>query len=360
MVSIEPARGPSADADAESAAGEDVREVAEAARAAGAASGEWPDRALGLARELGASAALPGEGRTGEGRTGELWDLLAALGAADLSVARVVEPHLDALAILRQAGLGEPEPGSVWGVFAAEAPGARLEARPTAEGWQLHGTKPWCSLAGALSHAIVTAHTGPDTRRAFAVRLGHPKVAVRGGGWHALGLPGIPSGPVEFDGVPAEPVGADGWYLERPGFAWGGIGVAAVWYGGALGVARRLWVAATQRTPDQIALAHLGSADLALGTARAALAAAAAAVDEGRAEGAAGALLALRVRGTVAAAAETVLTVADHALGPAPLAFEAEHAQRVADLRLYLRQHHAERDAAALGRSLLEAGERPW
>jgi alkylation response protein AidB-like acyl-CoA dehydrogenase len=333
----------------DSTAGENI---AEAARAA---AGEWPERALGLARRLGGTAPFPGEGRTSE-----LWDLLAALGAADLSVARVVEPHLDALAILRQAGLGRPETGTVWGVFAAEGPGVKLEARRTAEGWRLHGTKPWCSLAGALSHAIVTAHTGPDTRRAFAVGLRHPGVAVREGGWHALGLPGIPSGPVEFDGVPAEPVGEDGWYLKRPGFAWGGIGVAAVWHGGALGVARRLWAAASQRTPDQIALAHLGAADLALGTAQAALADAAAAVDGGLAEGAAGALLALRVRGTVAAAAETVLGVADHALGPAPLAFDAEHAQRVADLRLYLRQHHAERDTAALGRALLEAGEQPW
>ncbi|MGY3566388.1 acyl-CoA dehydrogenase family protein [Sinomonas sp. RB5] len=349
MVSIGPARGLSADAAAEPAAGDDL---AEAVRSA---SGEWPDRALGLARRLGTAAPFPGEGRTAE-----LWELLTRLGAADLSVARVVEPHLDALAILRQAGLGQPEEGSVWGVFAAEGAGARLEARRSAEGWRLHGTKPWCSLAGALSHAVVTAHTGSETRRAFAVRLGHPGVAVREGGWQALGLPGIPSGPVEFDAVPAEPVGPDGWYLERPGFAWGGIGVAAVWHGGALGVARRLWAAATERTPDQIALAHLGSADLALGTARAALAGAAAAVDAGQAEGAAGALLALRARGTVAAAAETVLAVVDHALGPAPLAFEAEHAQRVADLRLYLRQHHAERDSAALGRSLLEARERPW
>jgi alkylation response protein AidB-like acyl-CoA dehydrogenase len=332
MVSIKPAGGPSAD-------------TAEA----------WPERALGLARQLGATAPFPGEGRTGG-----LWDLLGALGAADLSTARVVEPHLDALAILRQAGLGEPHPDSVWGVFAAEGPGVRLEARRTAEGWRLRGTKAWCSLAADLSHAVVTAHTGPEARRAFAVALAHPGVAVREAGWHALGLPGIPSGPVDFDDVPAEPVGADGWYLERPGFAWGGIGVAAVWQGGATGVARRLWAAAAERTPDQIALMHLGSVDLALGTARAALATAAAAVDSGQAEGEAGAQLALRVRGTVAAAAEAVLTAADHALGPAPLAFEAEHAQRVADLRLYLRQHHAERDTAALGRSLLTAGESPW
>jgi hypothetical protein len=65
-------------------------------------------------------------------------------------------------------------------------------------------------------------------------------------------------------------------------------------------------------------------------------------------------LLALRVRTVVAQAAETVLAHAAHALGPAPLGFDEEHARRVADLQLYIRQHHAEGDLAALGAHLLE------
>ena len=42
------------------------------------------------------------------------------------------------------------------------------------------------------------------------------------------------------------------------------------------------------------------------------------------------------------------------------LAFDAEHARRVADLELYLRQWHAERDQAALGRELMRAGTPTW
>ena len=34
--------------------------------------------------------------------------------------------------------------------------------------------------------------------------------------------------------------------------------------------------------------------------------------------------------------------------------------QRVADLQLYVRQHHAERDDAALGRMLVTKGSTPW
>ena len=43
--------------------------------------------------------------QAGEGRTRELWDLLAAVAALDVSAARMLEPHLDALAILRARGV---------------------------------------------------------------------------------------------------------------------------------------------------------------------------------------------------------------------------------------------------------------
>ena len=84
------------------------------------------------------------------------------------------------------------------------------------------------------------------------------------------------------------------------------------------------------------------------------LQAAAAAVDQGRADGEHGRLLALRVRAVVAAGVERTIHQAGHALGPAPLAFDADHARRVADLGLYVRQHHGERDLAALGAQLLQ------
>jgi hypothetical protein len=99
---------------------------------------------------------------------------------------------------------------------------------------------------------------------------------------------------------------------------------------------------------------HLGAVDGVLHAARCALADAARDLDAGRLVGAAGALAALRVRQVVASAAEEVLARAAHGMGPGPLATEEEHARRVADLELYLRQWHAERDQAALGRLLLD------
>ena len=326
-------------------------------------------RALELARQLETTVPL-----IGDGQTAILFETLASLAAIDLTAARVAEAHLDGLAIVRQAGMkpselfpatsATPDATPVWGVFAAEASGVRLNAVQQSESrsaattstWRLDGTKPWCSLAGSVSHALVTAHTSASTRRLFAVDLRQPGVSVRTGSWVALSLSSVPSGPVDFAAVMARPIGSDGWYLTRPGFAWGGIAVAACWFGAAVGVARQLHAAVRApagHPPDQIALAHLGAIDVLLTACASALGQAAAAIDSGAATGQSGALLAARVRGLVARSAEEVLTRVGHSLGPAPLAFDARHAQRVADLELYVRQHHAERDDAALGRLLL-------
>lgn len=314
------------------------------------------DRALELAAELGAAVPLPGSGRTAV-----TWQLLTTIAAEDLTVARVVEPHLDALAILDQADdAPHPEGTGTWGVFAAEGPGLALTATQRDDGaWTLTGTKPWCSLADRLDRAIVTARVGDHARRAFAVDLRAAGVRPEpAAAWVSRGLPAVTSCSVDFDAAPATAVGGDDWYIRRNGFAWGGIGVAACWYGGALGVARTLLAASRRRAPDQIALLHLGRVDAALHEARTVLADAADAVDAGRATGQDGALLAARVRATVFRTAELVLDAAAHGLGPAPLAFDEDHAARVADLHLYLRQHHAERDDAALGSRVLELAER--
>ena len=103
---------------------------------------------------------------------------------------------------------------------------------------------------------------------------------------------------------------------------------------------------------------HLGHADRALHPALLALRDAASVIGD-PARGTDATLLAARVRAVVADAAEQVLTVVGHALGPAPLTHDEEHARRVADLTVYLRQHHAERDLARLGQLCLGAAPDP-
>jgi len=292
-------------------------------------------------------------------RTWSSLSALATLGSVDLTTARAVEPHWDAVAILGQAGTVVPE-GTTWGVYAAAPPGTTLAAVPADDGaWQLSGVKPWCSLADRVSHALVTATVEAQPPGLFTVALRDGGVSVDPGAWAPHGLREVTTSTVTFTDVPATPVRAPGWYLDRPGFAWGGIGVAAVWFGGAAAVAGALWDAARSRPPDQVALLHLGACDAALHATLLTLRHAARAIDAGRADGEDGRVLAGRVRAQVARCAEEVLTTVGHALGPAPLALDPVHAARVADLTLYLRQHHAERDLAALGRLVAPATKHP-
>jgi hypothetical protein len=315
----------------------DLPEWATPLIAAARPAGEDIHAALRLAQEYGRRLPLPAGGQTA-GR----WAVLAAVAERNLTVARVLEAHSDALAILAEAG--QPPPDGTWGVFAAEAAGHRVDACQSA----LTGVKPWCSLAGHLDSALVTAHVG-DGRQLFQVSLRHPSVTVSPpGAWVARGLRTVTSQPVWFDATPASPVGGPGWYLTRPGFAWGAIGVAACWHGGARGLQNTLLHASAAREGDLAAL-HTGVVDAALYASETALACAARDLDAGRAGGAAGDVLALRVRAVVADTVERTIRQVGHALGPAPLAFDEEHARRVADLELYVRQHHAERDLARLG-----------
>ena len=101
------------------------------------------DHALDRARELGCRLPAPGEGRTAE-----LWRSLSGLGRTDLACARIIEPHLDAVAILRQAGRVDlVSDHDTWAVWAAEGPGEPLLATPTPPG---SGSAPGQSSAPVL------------------------------------------------------------------------------------------------------------------------------------------------------------------------------------------------------------------
>jgi alkylation response protein AidB-like acyl-CoA dehydrogenase len=290
----------------------------------------------------------------GSGATWRRWAALADLAEEDLSLARLGEGHADAVAILAELGGPPPQAGSRWGVWAANPPGPNVTATRQDGGWLLRGTKQYCSGARVCTHALVTARAG-DEERLFAVEA--DGLDLHAGSWPATGMAGSDTLDVGFPAVPAEPVGPPGGYTGRPGFSHGGAGVAACWYGGARGVARTLARAAAKRDVGPHALAHLGAVDIALRTTRAALASAADEIDADpgdlRGEGA---LRALRVRALAEATASDVLARTGRALGAGPLSHDEAHSRAVADLTVYLRQHHAERDLARLGELVAEHG----
>lgn len=289
----------------------------------------------------------------GSGRTFERWQALAELSAVDLVLGRLAEAHTDALAILDEldgAGFDGAGCDGLWGVWAAEPPSARVEAERTDDGWLLTGRKAWCSGALLLDRALVTAHAD-DGRRLFAVDV--RDVLPVAGSWAAVGMAASGSVSVELPAVRAVAVGGPKAYLARAGFWHGGAGVAACWYGGALGAARSLLAAVRAGGPrDEHVLAHVGAVDALVAGLGAHLAVVAAEVDADP-QGRAARLRAGRLRARVEAGATEILDRVGRALGAGPLCLDPVQARRAADLPVYLRQSHAERDLADLGQLAL-------
>ncbi|WP_369038861.1 acyl-CoA dehydrogenase [Stenotrophomonas maltophilia] len=274
----------------------------------------------------------------GTGRTLERWRALARLGAEDLCLAKVLEAHHDAAAILHELGAPLPAEGELWAVWAAEGPACSL--RLDANG-QLHGDKPWCSGSAFVDVALVTVRT-PGGVQLYRVDASAWQTLDEGS-WAATGMAGIPSTTARFNRSPATPIGAQDAYLQRPGFWHGGAGIAAVWWGAAVAVATRMQPAAG----DELRARLLGRADLVLAPAAALLRELAVAIDN--APGQPHRADVVRARSVVERAAMQILDLAGRALGPAPMCMDAAHAQRWADLTVFLRQSHADRDWAWLG-----------
>ncbi|UZE14886.1 acyl-CoA dehydrogenase family protein [Pseudomonas sp. B21-053] len=288
----------------------------------------------------------------GSGETLERFQRLAEVGGHDLGLCKLYEGHTDALAIIQQLG-GSPTPASTWGMWAAEPPQAKVRVSPSGHMVLLNGRKAWCSGAAVLSHALLTAWDDQDRQQLVAVALDQPGVNVTADGWHAVGMGATGSVEVLFEGAEAQAIGNPGDYLQRPGFWQGGIGIAACWYGAAQSIAERLRRHCAQR-PEPHALAHLGAVDSALHAAAQVLRVSALTIDTTPLEDAE--LLARRARAVVEHSAELVIQHVGHALGAGPYCKDRQFARLIADLPVFLRQSHAERDLAALGEQVVSGG----
>ncbi|WP_223265006.1 acyl-CoA dehydrogenase [Achromobacter spanius] len=324
-----------------------------------------PGRALRLLVQAGYDPLpLPGGGATLA-----RWQALAAVAAVDLSLVKLVEGHTDALAILAELNAADlAAPGSIWGVWCAEPPDFRVSLHGGAEGGNPHtldpyttaclrGVKAWCSGAATVSHALVSAWDEAGRPCLAAVSMDQPGVTVTEDGWQAVGMRASASVNVVFNNAVCVPVGAPGAYVGRPGFQHGGAGVAACWYGALTRIAAAVQAATPAQSADPHRLAHLGAIDVALDQARAVLRETAAAIDANPHD--ACSLACGRARLAVEAAATEVITRAGRALGAGPLCRDAGFAQVMADLPVFIRQSHAERDQAALGH-IVRTEQTPW
>jgi alkylation response protein AidB-like acyl-CoA dehydrogenase len=290
------------------------------------------------------------------GHTLERWQGLACVAGHDLGLCKLYEGHTDALAIMQALQAQPPPPGSTWGMWAAEPPQARVSIREEAGSLQLDGRKAWCSGAQVLSHALLTAWDAQGRQQLVAVALKQPGVSVTGEGWRAVGMGATGSVEVLFERAQGIAIGEPGAYLARPGFWHGGIGIAACWYGAARALAQRLLQHAIKHDEPH-ALAHLGAVDVALHAALSVLQAAARVIDATPGDDAQA--LAQRCRGVVEQSAEQIMWHVGRALGASPYCKDAHFARLMADLPVFLRQSHAERDLAGLGQLLASAATHP-
>ncbi|SEI21957.1 acyl-CoA dehydrogenase family protein [Pseudomonas asplenii] len=295
----------------------------------------------------------------GHGKTLLRWQRLAQVAGHDLSLAKLYEGHTDALAILAECEADHLQDPAIWGVWAAEPPYARtrIVAR---QGSRVHlrGRKAWCSGARQVNRGLLTAWDEEGHQQLVAIDLNEPTRQLDSSTWHAVGMAATASVEIEFFDTAAYLVGQPGDYLARPGFWQGGAGIAACWYGASAALAESLRHYCCTRSADPHAQAHLGAVEAALCAARATLRECAAWIDaHPQADASA------HVRRLRAVVEETASKVIDHvgrALGATPYCRDPHFAQLAADLPVYMRQSHAERDLAELGQQVADAAPGSW
>ena len=285
----------------------------------------------------------------GQGRTADRWLALFDLARHDdVAVARLAEAHVDALAILAEAGL-EPVDGARYGVWASVGRGRDVELDPDG---RLSGEKPFCSGIGVVDRALVDVHLG-DRRQLVDVAVGAAAVdtVVPGATWSTPALADTATGPVRFVRHPVDRrVGEPGWYLGRVGFWHGASGPAACWAGAATGL-----MDDNDPGDDPFRRAHFGALRAEADLLDAVLTRAGDAADRNPDDERAARATTQTTRYLVH---ESCLRIADRyarSAGPRGLIGERS-SQRHGDLLLYVRQFHADHDLVALARTVLDDG----
>ena len=273
-----------------------------------------------------------------------LTEYFLALGRTDVPMARLTEGHVDALRILDQAGT-KPVSGAAYGVWASRSRASGIAAHRNGDTWVLDGTLKFASGAGVVDRALVPVWPSPDVHVLLDLEVGDWTFDTEV--WRTRAMEQSRSHQVTLTGFMADAIeiGPPNFYLERPGFFPGGIGVAAVWVGGAARICDLLALAVPSRTPTQVT--RFGRLRTHLATATAIVREAALRLGDTPSEH-------LRVvstlaRAGVAQAVREVLAEARTLAGPAGLAFDEDLTRTVDDLAMFVAQQNEDGDAQWLG-----------
>lgn len=234
--------------------------------------GTAPVEALGALRDRGMLAApvrreLGGSGWGSEPDGAQpLLNALRTIGRGNLSLGRIYEGHVNALALImaygssaqRVAAARDARAGHLFAVWVTDGPAPVLVGVDQ----RLEGAKRFCSAAPIATRALITARVGAATRMllvhldAGGRMLSEPS--------DTQGMRGCATANVDFTGVFADPawfIGAPGDYLRQPVFSAGAWRASAVALGGldALVDATMAQLRARSRERDPHQAARIGA-----------------------------------------------------------------------------------------------------
>ena len=247
----------------------------------------------------------------------EMAHALTEVARVDLCLARLVEGHVDALRILDQAG-ASPRPG-VYGVWASRSAGTGVAATPDGDGWRLTGESRFSSGIDVIDRALVPGWLDDGTHLLLDVDA--TAVDADRDSWQTSAMDASRSFTVRLD-LPAGRNDVVGLRRFTPtGHQARRVGVMEQ----AVRQAGLVVDATAQRLPSIDGEALVRETAVA--------------------------------RTTVAWACEQVLDEATRVVGPAGLSGTARLARTVADLTIYVRQHHLDLTLESLGRDALRDRE---
>ena len=243
-------------------------------------TGSFPADDMADLRECGALAApipsaLGGLGLgTEPAGSGAALAVLQTLGRGNLALGRLFEAHVNALRLVFRYGedevrhrvAGDVLRGCLVGLWVTDPPTGGLAVQGSGV---LHGAKQFCSGAGHVPRAVVTA-----SDPAGGIRLAY---VVNDAGFSATslvssltGMRAATTGQVRYDHVAGMVFGRAGDYLREPDFSCGAWRTSAVTVGGVEAVTALLCaqLVARHRDADLHQQARVGQALIATETAR--------------------------------------------------------------------------------------------
>lgn len=282
--------------------------------------------------------------------------LLRRIGRANLSVGRLAEGHMNALALIRLYGTAEQRErhrpsGPLLGVWGADGdPPARVAGR---EGGQvvLAGGKRFASGLGIVGTAVVTVPAEGGTQLVLIDATDPARADASG--WQTSGMRATASGHFRLDGLTGDPLGAPGDYEREPHFEGGVWRYAALHVGGLEAIAEAV---------RQATIAHASEAQLHRLARLVAMTHAARLMVEAAAEacaatgaGETAVALSLAAREQVEEACLRGIALADRALGTRSFATGATVERVRRDLGFFLRQANLDGKLERTGRAICDA-----